>query len=233
MHWAETEKEKGVYPLPLHYLRNRCILFFICFLFEYVPYLFAFHTGGEAESQKSLAPAPSPAPQQSTNNGARQNQHNSRGNKSRLRPSTSSHNAALAPLLLPDDGQHGSSAAKKIGKFAGILVTAILSNIWEISQPAVLCTSNHKGATKQFIIESSIVTKQFITESIQECRINSTAAIKTQASRKLFVYQCRSNIPKTHNARLRDCMILVLLIDKIFDWAASDNCVAWYVSSFW
>ncbi|XP_058245879.1 spermatogenesis-associated serine-rich protein 2 isoform X2 [Hemibagrus wyckioides] len=65
-------------------------------------------TRGEAESQKSLAPAPS---QQSTNNGARQNQHGSRGNKSRPRPSTSSHNA---PFLPPDDGQHGSSAGKKI-----------------------------------------------------------------------------------------------------------------------
>lgn len=120
LHRAETEKEKSVYPLPGHYLRDRCILS----SFLYVPYLFAFHTGGEAESQKSLAPAPSPAPQQSTNNAARQNHHSSRGNKSRPRPPTSSHNAALAPLLPPDDGQQG---AKKIGKSAALLKTAILS----------------------------------------------------------------------------------------------------------
>lgn len=87
------------------------------FLFIY----FAFHAGGEAESQKSVAPAPSPSPQQSTNNGARQNQHSSRGNKSRPRSSTSAHNATLAPPFPPDDVQHGSSAAKKIGKSAAII----------------------------------------------------------------------------------------------------------------
>ncbi|KAB5567308.1 hypothetical protein PHYPO_G00231290 [Pangasianodon hypophthalmus] len=69
-------------------------------------------TRGEAESQKGLAPAPSPSPQQSTNNGARHYQHSSRGNKSRPRSSTSSHSATLA--LPPDDGQQGSSSAKKI-----------------------------------------------------------------------------------------------------------------------
>ncbi|TSN76510.1 Spermatogenesis-associated serine-rich protein 2 [Bagarius yarrelli] len=67
-------------------------------------------TSREAETQKSLAPASSPSPQQTTNNAARQNQHSSRGNKSRLRPPAGSHNA---PFLPPDDGQ-GSSAAKKI-----------------------------------------------------------------------------------------------------------------------
>ncbi|XP_022526715.2 spermatogenesis-associated serine-rich protein 2 isoform X1 [Astyanax mexicanus] len=69
-------------------------------------------TGGEVESQKSLTP--SPAPQQGTNNGARHHQHNSRGNKSRHRPSTSSQNSTGFPSLPSDDGQQGSSAGKKI-----------------------------------------------------------------------------------------------------------------------
>ncbi|XP_072537683.1 spermatogenesis-associated serine-rich protein 2 [Salminus brasiliensis] len=69
-------------------------------------------TGGEVESQKSLTP--SPAPQQGTNNGARQNQHSSRGSKSRPRPSTSSHNATGAPFHPSDDSQQGSSTGRKI-----------------------------------------------------------------------------------------------------------------------
>uniref|UniRef100_A0A8B9R511 Uncharacterized protein n=1 Tax=Astyanax mexicanus TaxID=7994 RepID=A0A8B9R511_ASTMX len=64
---------------------------------------------------------PSPAPQQGTNNGARHHQHNSRGNKSRHRPSTSSQNSTGFPSLPSDDGQQGSSAGKKIGKSAFII----------------------------------------------------------------------------------------------------------------
>lgn len=118
MHWAETEKKVQI--------RNRCILSSLVSYLSMFLIFFAFHAGVEAESQKSLAPAPSPSPQQSTNNGARQNQHSSRGNKSRSRPSTSSLNATLAPPLPLDDGQHGLSAAKKIGKSAAILKTAIV-----------------------------------------------------------------------------------------------------------
>ncbi|XP_066499676.1 spermatogenesis-associated serine-rich protein 2 [Hoplias malabaricus] len=70
-------------------------------------------TGVEVESLKSLTPTPSPALQQGSNNGARQNHHNSRGGKSRHRPSTSSQNATVAPSFLSDDSQ-GSSAGKKI-----------------------------------------------------------------------------------------------------------------------
>lgn len=105
--WTESEKRKCTLPGPN--LGNRCIL--SSFVYVGMFYLFAVRTGGEAESQKSLAPAPSPAPQQNT----RQNQHGSRSNKSRPRPSTNSHNASLAPLFPLDDGQ-GSSSGKKIGK---------------------------------------------------------------------------------------------------------------------
>lgn len=133
---------KQVYPF--------FILSILSFSFEYVPYLFAFHTGGEAESPKSLAPVPSPAPQQSTNNGARQYHHSSRGNKSRPRPSTGSLHATLAPPLPPVDGRQGSSAAKKIGKSAAILNTTILSEIGVRSQPVVLCTCIHNGRCLKF-----------------------------------------------------------------------------------
>ncbi|KAF4072438.1 hypothetical protein AMELA_G00263020 [Ameiurus melas] len=125
-------------------------------------------TRAEAESQKSLAPAPSPSPQQSTNYGARQNQHNSRGNKFRPRPSTGPHNAVLAPPLLHDDGQQGSSAAKKIA-----------SNIDRSVKDLQRCTASltrYRVVVKEEMDSSIKRMKQTFAE-LQSCLMDREVAL--------------------------------------------------------
>ncbi|XP_060736764.1 spermatogenesis-associated serine-rich protein 2 isoform X1 [Tachysurus vachellii] len=120
-------------------------------------------TGGEAESQKSLAPASS---QQRTTNGARQNQH-SRGNKSRQRPSTSSHNA---PLFPPDDGQHGSSAKK------------IASNIDRSVKDLQRCTASltrYRVVVKEEMDSSIKKMKQTFAE-LQSCLMDREVALMAE-----------------------------------------------------
>ncbi|KAK3566526.1 hypothetical protein QTP86_034032 [Hemibagrus guttatus] len=149
-------------------------------------------TRGEAESQKSLVPAPS---QQSTNNGPRQNQHSYRGNKSRQRPSTSSHNA---PLLPPDDGQQGSSAAKKIA-----------SNIDRSVKDLQRCTASltrYRVVVKEEMDSSIKKMKQTFAE-LQSCKISGSqlsfytdSKLSTMAKTKELSKDVRDKIVELHKA---------------------------------
>ncbi|KAL6459072.1 hypothetical protein MHYP_G00325440 [Metynnis hypsauchen] len=125
-------------------------------------------TGGEAESQKSLTPTASPAPQQGTNNAGRQNHHNSRGGRSRPRPSTSSQNATVASSFPSDDGQQGSSAGRKIA-----------SNIDRSVKDLQRCTASltrYRVVVKEEMDSSIKRMKQTFAE-LQSCLMDREVAL--------------------------------------------------------
>ncbi|XP_076845713.1 spermatogenesis-associated serine-rich protein 2 isoform X2 [Brachyhypopomus gauderio] len=125
-------------------------------------------TGGEAESQKSLTPTTTPAPQQGANTGARHNHQSSRGTKSRHRTSTTSHNASLGTLFPYDDGQHGSSAARKIAP-----------NIDRSVKDLQRCTASltrYRVVVKEEM-DSSIKTMKQTFAELQSCLMDREVAL--------------------------------------------------------